>query len=137
MEYKLIKYIIAFMIGAVLWRLGGIHWKWVRRYILPFFITIYAFMQKKKYKVLIVFPALVYAFSKGYGTNHPYWVKFLVGVGWIIPAVILGNWYALAVPFIWIILFKLSNTKPYANIFLWWVVEVLVGGMIGVSYANI
>jgi len=130
--------LIAFIIGASLWRMGGVKGKWWRRYILPFCITIYTLIVKQNFIYLLMFPLLAGAFSLPYGEKHPYWQKFLAGLAWILPAVIFNQtWIALIVPFIWIGLYKLSNTKPYSNIFLWWVVEVLVGGMIGVSYVHV
>ena len=130
-----IKVIGLYAIGAVLWRLGGYRWKWVRRYILPACLSLVAWSKRRKWPVLLTFPLLIGAFSLGYGEKHPYWQKFLVGVAWVLPAVLfLHNWFALAVPFVWIGLFKLSNTPKTSGIFLWWVVEVLIGGLVAVSY---
>jgi hypothetical protein len=80
--------ILAFAIGAAMWRLGG--WggwlgKAPRRFILPAIITLYAIAKKRKWWVVGLLPVLIGAFSLGYGEKHPYWFKFLVGCAWIAP----------------------------------------------------
>lgn len=136
----MIQYIVAVIVGATLFRLGG--WggwlgKAPRRYILPVILGIYLAFKKKNWKQLAVIPFLVGAFSLGYGEKHPYWYKFLVGCAWVGPRYFfLGfAWFPMCVPFIWVLLFWLSNKKPFSNVFKWWIVEPIVGGLIGVCYA--
>lgn len=126
---------IVFIISALLWRLGGYRWKWLRRFVLPACLTLLTFAKKRKWVSLITFPILVLAFSLGYGETKPYWQKFIVGFTWIMPALFLNfSWLLLLIPFIWVGLFKLSNTKYWSNIFRWFVVELIVGGLIGLGY---
>lgn len=132
----MIRYLLAFIIGATLWRLGGWKGKWIRRYLLPFIAVISNKIEKSKLRKLLLFAMMVASFSLGYGEKRPYWYKFLVGCSWVVPKLIfLGfSWFAVIVPFVWIILFWLSNHKPYSNVFKWHVVEVLIGGCVGMAY---
>ena len=134
----MIRYLIGAVIGATLWRIGGWRYKWVRRYILPFLITVNAYAKRKKLAILLTFPLLIGAFALGYGERKPYFVKFLTGVAWIIPRLLfLGfNWWVCLIPFAWVGIFWLSNNKPYSNIFRWWLCEILVGGVLGVAYVG-
>jgi len=84
-------------------------------------------------------PCLIGAFSLGYGEKHPYWQKFLVGWAWIIPKWLFITRFdplGIIIPFIWIGLFKLSNTPETSSIFKWHTVELIVGGMLGAYYTN-
>jgi hypothetical protein len=138
----MIRSILGFVIGALLWRLGGYHWKWTRRFVLPFFIALNSYLQKQKEKAgklksILLFPLLTLAFSLGYGEKRPYLQKFLIGWTWVAPKLIFFgfSWLAVAVPFIWITLFWLSNHKSYSNIFKWHIIEIIVGGCVGMAYA--
>ncbi len=135
----MIKILIAFAIGAALWRLGG--WgQWLgkapRRYILPALIALYAFTKRKKWTTAFILPTLIGLFSLGYGESKPYWYKFLVGCSWVVPRFIfLGfSWFAVCVPFIWITLFWLSNNPKTSKYFKWWLCEVITGGSVGIAY---
>ena len=132
----MVEKLIFFMVGAILWRVGGWVWKPARRYFLAAALTYGAWRKEKKWKVFLLFPLLIGAFSLGYGDDHPYWYKFLVGIAWILPAIILlGHWWTLIIPFIWVALFWLSNQEKTKRIFLWWWIELLTGGLVGLSYA--
>lgn len=139
------RYLLFFAVGALLWRLGGWHWKWLRRYVLPFLLTASVAAEdmrkdapkKPLLKKLVLFPALVAAFSLGYGEKHPYWRKFLVGFSWIAPALAINgfSWLRAAAPVIWISMFYLSNYEKTARYFKWHYVEIVNGGIVGMAYA--
>lgn len=137
----MIRYCIFFITGAALWRLGGWHYKWARRYVFPFFIAISSFVKniktKKKWLQILLFPLLIGAFCLGYGDNRTYLQRFIVGCAWVAPRFyFLGfGWFAATVPVIWIILFWLSNNSKTKKYFKWFWVEMITGGCVGLAYA--
>lgn len=73
----------------------------------------------------------------GYGETKPYWYKFLVGVAWGLPSLLIGfSIWVLLLPFLWIILFYASNDDALESQFTWNVCELLVGVLIGVTYVQ-
>jgi len=131
------RYLIGFVVGAMLWRIGGWKLKWTRRYILPFALIMPLEFKNRKWKQLIALPLLVAAFSLGYGENSNYWKRFCVGWAWVLPKLIFFgfNWLAIILPFLWILLYRLSNWKKSSSIFKWSTVEIITGGWIGMTYA--
>lgn len=137
------RYLIGFIIGAALWRLGGYRYKWARRFVLPFFISLNLFIEKlrgkkkERWLKLLSYPLLVLSFSFGYGERHPYWQKFLVGWAWVAPRFIFKgfSWAAALIPGVWLGLFALSNYAKTSRYFKWHWVEIAVGGAIGMAYA--
>lgn len=129
-------YLIAAIIGSALFRLGGSINKLFRRVGLPVAITAYQCLKTGDLRILWLFPALFIAFCLPYGEEHPYFQKVLASVAWIAPRFFfIGFWWpALLIPPIWIALWWLSNHKPYADVFRWMIVEVIIGGLLGLAY---
>ena len=136
----MIKYFIVFILGAIAWRIGGAGHKWVRRFILPAIITAVMWLKRRRIGIVAAFPLLILAFSLGYGEWKYNWLsigkKFLIGCLFVLPAFIfLGfSWYRTTVPFLFVLIFWLSNNKLTSWIFRWAICEVLIGGFLGCAY---
>ena len=72
-----------------------------------------------------------------YGERTPYWLKAIVGCTFSLPLLFIGlNPFMAAVPVVFIVLFWLSNKAGFfASLFVWKIVEALIGMSIGVATA--
>ena len=126
---KELVYCILPPLGWICWTIGGLHWKWVRRYVLPAIIGIVCYIYGITLTpILISVTLMCIAFSLGYGESKPYWYKFLVGCGYMVSTIPLSypnplNFWQLSIPFIFIITFWLSNWKPTGKVWVWKIVE--------------
>ncbi len=125
--------------GGVLGVLGGFRWKWLRRFVLPLILGVVGLMAGVIWwKCLLMTIGFIGAFSLPYGEKTPYWLKFLVGCAFIAPTLLLGySVWQVITPIVFIIMFKLSNTKLTANIFFWKAVEFISFGLVGVTVASL
>ena len=131
--------IIAMTISGLLFSLGGLKFKYLRRFIFPILLGIVALLAGFIWwKCLILCLGLIGAFCLPYGERTPYWGKFLVGCAFVFPTVILGfSWWQIITPICFIVMFKLSNTKFTSNIFFWKAVEFITGSLIGITVASL
>ena len=136
---KEILMIIAMGSSGVCFALGGTGFKWARRFVLPVILAVIAILSGFLWlKAIIYGLALIIAFLLPYGQNTPYWGKFLTGLCFFAPALILNfTIWVLIGPILWILLFWLSNTKPFDKWFPWKIVEFLTGTLIGVTLASL
>lgn len=119
----------------LLFSLGGWRWKGWRRLVLPFVFCLFCLLYKMEIlKICGVLSISIFIFSLGYGETKSYWYKFLVGCGYGLISLPLGlSFWNFFIPFVFITLFWLSNHKPFANIFVWKIVEGFTGCLIGIS----
>lgn len=89
------------------------------------------------YQYLLFCGTMIGCLHLGYGESKPYWYKALVGCSYAIPFFVIGiNPFAIAIPFVFILLFWLSNKSGFfANTFVWKCVELIVGFSFGISTA--
>jgi hypothetical protein len=131
--------------GAILFPAGGLDipniggQKWLRRFLLPVvWALILFFAHILWWKIAIVMVGSMVAFHLPYGSKTPYWLKFLVGVSFILPTLALGlTIWQIITPITFIVMFRLSNWKPLAGEFAWTIVCFLTGGLIGVTLAQL
>ena len=136
---KEILQVIAMGSGGILGAIGGIGPKYVRRFILPFVLGLVAVLAGfSVLKCILMALGFIIAFSLPYGERRPYWFKFIVGCTFVAPTLILGfSWWQIITPIIFIIMFKLSNTKLTANVFFWKAIEFLTFGLVGITVASL
>ena len=136
---KEVLYCILPALGWFLFSLGGLSIKWARRYLLPFFFLLFQLACGILWwKALLVSLLYVGVFSLGYGESKPYWYKFLVGVLFAAPTLILGfSVWQIIIPIYWITMFALSNWKPTSKIIVWKFVEGSIGAVIAFNLATL
>lgn len=131
--------IAAITLSPLLYMLGGYHWKWMRRFLLPAVLgAILLLTGAIWWEVLIFAIAQAITFTLPYGERTPYWLKALVGCSFALPSLILGLtiWQA-AIPIIFITTFILSNYKKTAKEFPWKICEGITGFLIGIIVARL
>jgi len=132
-------------ISWMLFALGGTQisdkikgWKGWRRYILPFVYFLFCLSVGYVWKAFGVVGIAIGVYTLGYGIKKPYWYKFLVGLGYGLISVPIGlSWWNLVTVLGFISLFKLSNTKLTANMFVWKICEGFFGLFVGIELAYI
>ena len=134
---KEILMIAAMTSGGLLGSLGGTIWKPIRRFFLPLVLGVIAFLAGFAWWKCLIYTLLtVGAFSLGYGEKRPYWYKFIVGIAFVFPTLIFGlTIWQIITPLIWVLFFKLSNTKWLSDEFVWKVVEFVSFCFVGVTLA--
>jgi len=131
--------IITMGVSGILGALGGYKWKWLRRFVLPILLGIVALTAgKPPLMCLYMSVGMVIAFCLPYGERTPYWLKFVVGCCFVAPTLFIGfSWYQIITPIVFIVLFRLSNWKPFANIVFWKAWEFIVFSMVGITVASL
>jgi len=131
--------IIAMGSGGILGALGGYRWKWLRRFVLPGILGSIALIAgNPALQCLYMTIGLIIAFCLPYGERTPYPVKFLVGCAFVAPTLFLGfSIWQIITPVVFIVLFRLSNWKPFANIVFWKAWEFIVFSMVGITVASL
>lgn len=125
--------------GGILGAIGGTGFKPARRFILPLILGVLAMLAGfSALKCSIMALGLVIAFCLPYGQKYPYWVKFLVGCAFVLPTLILGfTLWQIITPIVFIVMFKLSNTKWGGSVFVWKIVEFLTFTLVGITIASL
>ena len=133
--------ILTISVSGILFSAGGTHidkiggQKWLRRYLLPCFLAIMAFLSGVNvWWQLCILLALIVPLSAGYGSNSPYWKKVLVFTAYGLPTLAIGfSWWVVIMPVTLTLLFMASNWKPLANTVYWKAWEYLAGTLIGIT----
>jgi len=134
-------------ISWILFALGGTQisdkikgWKGWRRFILPFVYGLFVLISGVNiwWKILITMAIAGITYSFGYGDKTPKWLKVIVlsSYGLVSVAIGLSIWNlftAIGAN----VLFKLSNTKWSANIFVWKICEGFFGLLCGIQLAYV
>ena len=138
MDKELI-YIFLPSICWILFSLGGYKYKFFRRFLLPFTIFVFCLIRNiPLYKTLSSTLFLIGALHLGYGETKPYWYKFLVGISYATAISPLGlSFWNFIIPFVFIILFVLSNLKISEKTFTWKICEGFYGLFIGIAVAYV
>ncbi len=130
--------IVAMGIGGILGTLGGFHWKWLRRYLLPVIFTIIAILGGFEIgKALLMGLGLIIAYSLPYGERIPYPLKVGVSICHILPFLAIGfSFWMILYPFVFMGLFWLSNKLPLKE-FSWKICEFIFFSLQGVILASL
>jgi len=136
---KEILQVIAMGSGGILGAIGGMGPKYVRRFILPLILGVLAMLAGfPVLKYLLMASGFVIAFCLPYGERTPYWRKFIVGCAFVVPTLILGfSWWQVITPIIFIIMFKISNTKWGQSTIFWKAWEFIVFSCVGITVASL
>lgn len=131
--------IVAMTVGGLLFSLGGLSKKWLRRFLLPFILGVICLIAGKElWRCLALWVGLTGAFHLGYGGSKPYWYKTIVGIAFVFPTLALGfTIWQIITPVAFIGMFKLSNWKPMSGEFAWKICEFLSGALIGITVARL
>lgn len=132
-------------ISSILFALGGTQisntikgWKGWRRFILPTVYFISVMIVAFWLRSLLVTGIAVLSYSMGYGEKHSWWIKTLIGVLYSIISIPLGiSWWNLITLVVFLVLFKLSNMKFFAHIFIWKICEGIFGYIVGIQLSYI
>lgn len=115
-------------ITSVCFSIGGTGYKWIRRWILPYTMTLL-------HKNVWVFILTVIAMHLPYGDSlkeHP-WIRYIVFGAFFLPFLILGwTWWILVSWLITSILFIVSNSNWGEKIVPHWIWEPIVGFLMGI-----
>lgn len=134
---KEILMMIAMTISPLLWMLGGWHWKWLRRFLLPVCLGILLLSVWHWGLVLLWTITQMTTFTLPYGEKTPYWLKTVVGCTYVIPSLLFGfTIWQIVLPVVFIVTFILSNWKPTKRDFAWKICEGTTGFLIGVIVAR-
>jgi hypothetical protein len=122
--------------GGALWAIGGTGYKWARRLVLPLYLAGIALLSHVLWwKATLACLLSILAFSLGYGEGKTYLYRFAVGIGFVVPTMIIhwSLWQAI-VPVVWITLFALSNWPPTERQFPWKIVEYGTGCIVSIAW---
>ena len=110
--------------------------KWIRRFVLPTVYLIACLMSGFIWQGIVTALLAMGVYHLGYGTKVPWWRKILVGIGYALISVAIGlSWWNLITAIAFIGLFKLSNTKWAASMFVWKICEGFFGLFVGIEIA--
>ncbi len=133
-------------ISWILFALGGTQiskkiqgWKGWRRFILPFVYGVFCVIARFLWwKILLVMALAGIVYSLPYGHKVSWKMKPLVALGYGLISVPIGfsvwNLFTIAG---FLALFKLSNWKPTASIFIWKICEGSFGLLVGIQLAYV
>jgi len=144
-------YIITAPIAAAMFAIGGTGFKWIRRFVLPGFLLIMAIISgilASQYSILwkaaITCSILVGMFCIGYGDGLPknpilrWLIRAAILAFYFVPMLIMGfTWWIVICPIVLWVYFFLSNLKGTAQTFIWKGWELLAGGAVGFTFADI
>ncbi len=113
--------------------------KWIRRFILPFAVSLICFFAGfAPYRCIILLVLLSASLHLGYGTKVPYWRKILTFCSYSIATLALGfSYWQILSPILITLIFWLSNQKWSSNTFVWKIAEYLIGSLIGITIAHL
>ena len=139
MADKELLQIISMTISGLLFSLGELKYKWLRRYLLPVCLGILALIGGNPWHYTLAMTlCLIGALCLPYGERTSYPLKTLVFMAIFGSTAWLGfSYWQIISPLIVLALFKLSNWKPTANIFFWKAVEFITGGLLGITVASL
>ena len=114
---------------AILFAIGGTGYKWVRRYLIPVLVF---FAVNNPWVAIAVCIALHLPY--GDSLKETPWKRYIVFGTFFLPFALVGwtTWILLS----WLvtsILFIVSNSKWGEKLFPWWIVEPIMGYLIGIT----
>ena len=110
--------------------------KWIRRFLLPFAYLLACVIAGFPWMGVSIALLAMAIYHLGYGDTVPWWRKSLIGVGYALISIPLGlSVWNLVTAIAFIGLFKLSNTKWSAQMFVWKLCEGFFGLFVGIELA--
>lgn len=138
----MIKWLLLPLVSAILWRTGGYCWKPARRFLMPAFGTIFAFLYprsklKKSWKVIWIMLSCI-GLSMGYGESHTIFDRILFSIICVLPTLFLGlSIWQIIFPLSFLFFFWASNKYHSATLYRWHFVELYVGAIWGLMLASV
>ena len=131
--------IISMTLGGLLFSLGGLKYKWLRRFLLPVCLGIIAVISWHAwYYAGAMTLCLMLSLSLPYGERTPTWGKALTFIAIFGSTAWLGfSWWQIIGAVLAIGLFKLSNMKWTQNIIAWKIWEFITGSLLGITVASL
>jgi len=130
-----LNFIILMPLSSLLFMLGGWHWKWMRRYLLPAILGLFAILNGSNILMsLIATSLLMIAFTLPYGSKSvpSYFGKFLVLSTYSLAITPLGiSTLTYIFPFVATLTFWISNQEWGKKWMVWKIWEGLTGLLIG------
>jgi len=132
--------ILAILIGTpLLYSLGGMFWKPLRRFGIPLFLLVVAFVSHiYNMNLFLSCVALCIALHLGYGEHSNWFMRIVYALAISAPSLLVGfNFWAIVLPVVFLSTYILSNSPKWKDIFNWRVCEFLVGSFMGILYSQI
>ena len=124
---------------GILYSLGGMIWKPLRRYGIPLLYTFISTINGT-YNLNIFLATLVLCgvLHLGYGSNSNWFMKIIYALAISLPALIIKfNFWMLILPIVFLGTFYLSNKPKWQYIFNWRISEALTSIIMGVLWSQI
>jgi len=114
-------------------------WKGWRRFVLPVVFAVFCILASTLWwQALITLITAIAVYIQGYGSKATWLKRALIAIGYgLIGASIGLSIWNLLTPLVFMLLFKLSNWKPTAGLFVWKVCEGFFGLMCGIQLAYV
>lgn len=124
---------------GILYSLGGMIWKPLRRYGIPLLFTIISTINGSyNLNVFLATIALCGALHLPYGEKHNWFMKIIYALAISLPALIIKfNFWVVILPIVFLGTFYLSNRPKWQYIFNWRICEALSGTVLGILWSQI
>jgi len=131
--------LITIIFTILLYSLGGMFWKPLRRYGIPLLYTIISTINGT-YNLNVFLATLVLcgALHLGYGQNSNWFMKIIYALAISLPSLIIKfNFWMIILPIVFLGTFYLSNKPKWQYIFNWRICEALTSGVLGILWGQI
>ena len=124
---------------ALLYSLGGMFLKPIRRYGIPLLFIIVSIItgglnMPKVYAILLTCGAL----HLGYGSNSSWFMRIVYALAISLPTLIIGfNFWCVILPIVFLTTYYFSNKPKWQYIFNWRICEALTGIFLGILWSQI
>jgi hypothetical protein len=131
--------ILALLIGTpLLYSLGGMFWKPLRRFGIPlFYLGVALIYHLYSINILLMCLALCVALHLGYGDHSNWFMRVIYALAIALPSLIIRyNFWVVVLPIVFLGTYYLSNSK-WRDLFNWRVSEFLVSVVMGILYSQV
>lgn len=132
--------IFCMSISGILFSLGGTDingkgYKAIRRYLLPFILSIIASYNAILWQSFAYSLILCFFLHLGYGDRCSWLKRVIIFIGYGLPSLFFGfSWWVVITPVILTLLFLGSRWKPLASTIFWKAFEYLGGVLIALCF---
>jgi len=131
--------LIVLILTPLLYSLGGIFFKPLRRFGIPLLYLVVAFLAGTlSLKIGLMCLALCVALHLGYGDNSNWFMRLVYALAITLPSLIVGfNFWAIVLPIVFLGTYYLSNKPKWQYVFSWRICEAIVGFFMGILYSQV
>ena len=131
--------LITIVLTILLYSVGGMFWKPLRRYGIPLLYTVISTMNGT-YNLQVFLATLVLCgtLHLGYGSNSNWFMKVIYALAISLPALIIKfNFWMIILPIVFLGTFYLSNKPKWQYVFNWRICEALSSVFLGILWSQI